>query len=313
MSDGCCICVRQSDVAIIENCGRYDRLAAPGFHCIKCCCETQHTISLRLQELDVTFESKTMDNVFVKVVVTVQFQVLPGAIDVAFYSMENPRFQISAYVRHFLRAEIPSHSIEELYLERDQIATQLKVHVDEKMDSYGYDIIAALMTELTPLKQVRDSLDRIVALRRLEIAAVDGAAAETLKRIRMAEANAESIKLSAQGIANQRSAIVAGLQQSIDDFQHVCPRISKQDILSMLLVTQYLDMLVVSAKKPPSNGSGGDVLLMPNVSELPHLAADLMHQVIAARPSTERVQRAFRTGAMGTTNRSPAEEVNDDL
>ena len=308
----CCVCVKQSEVAIVESCGRYDRMAAPGCHGLTYCVESvRGTVSLRLSELDVAFESKTKDNVFIRVVITIQYQVLPGAIDVAFYSLENPRAQIAAYVKHFMRAEIPNHKLEELYLERQQIATQLKVDVDEKMDAFGYDITAALMTELSPMKQICDSLDRIVALERLIIAAPDGASAETTKRIRIAEANAEAMKLSAQGVADQRKAIVAGLQSSIEEFQVTCPVLSEQEILSMLLVTQYMDMLIVSARQQPDSRSGGDLMLMPNISTLPDIAKDLMATVIQSQPSRERVVRALRTGTIGDGTRGPVEELDD--
>lgn len=73
----CFICVRTQEVGVVEDLGNFKKLLDPGFHCIPFpLSQVAGTLSLRIQQLDVTCETKTKDNVFVRVEVAVQYRVI---------------------------------------------------------------------------------------------------------------------------------------------------------------------------------------------------------------------------------------------
>ncbi|GKY98932.1 hypothetical protein MPSEU_000849000 [Mayamaea pseudoterrestris] len=241
----CCFqCVRQQEVAVVENLGEFKELLDPGLHCIlwplQC---VVGRLSLRLQQLNVTCETKTKDNVFIQVAVAVQYRViLEGAYN-AWYRLTDPRGQIQSYVFDVVRSTIPKMELDEAFASKDDIAKAVLTSLQRVMQEYGYEIRATLVTDLMPDSKVKASMNEINASRRLKEAASHKAEAEKTRQVKAAEAEAEARYLSGLGVARQRKAIIEGLQASVAEFTEEVDGTSASDVMSILLLTQYLDTL----------------------------------------------------------------------
>lgn len=279
MSVCCWTCVEQSEVAIIESCGKLSTIAKPGCHLMVPCRDTiAGTISLRLQDERCKIESKTKDNVFVYIHVTLQYSVLPHKVEEAFYSLTSPVHQIEAYVYNCIRGKIPQYTLDELFIERSTISKQLKEEVDHLMDSFGYDIMSALITEIEPARSVRDAMNAIQMAQRAKAAANDEAEGRKLRVIKAAEADSEAKRLSGVGLAEQRKAIVAGLQSSMESFQHGVQDLNNEDVMSLLLLNQYFDML-----KDVASASSSTTLFLSHSGGLDVVADQMTNGIIKTK------------------------------
>jgi len=247
----CVVCVNTSEVGVVERCGQYNKLASPGCNCIVWPCEEMvGQMSLRVQSLDVRCETKTLDNVFVDVVVSVQYQVIPDSIYDAFYRLSNPRQQITAYVYDVVRSTIPNQTLDHAFEAKEEIAQSVKQTLAHTLTTYGYHILNTLVTDLTPDARVRNAMNEINANKRLKEAAYEKAEGEKILVVKSAEAEAESKYLSGVGVAKQRKAIVDGLRESISEFASHVEGTNSKDIIDLLLMTQYFDMLKDIGAKP---------------------------------------------------------------
>ncbi|KAJ8605645.1 hypothetical protein CTAYLR_000142 [Chrysophaeum taylorii] len=240
----CCVCVRTQNIGVMERCGKFSRLTGPGFHCVAWPCETLvGKVSLRVQQLDVNCETKTKDNVFVNVVISVQYEAIAKAAYDAYYRLANPELQIQAYVFDVVRSTLPRMDLDESFSSKEDLATAVKTHLDETMSTYGYHICKALVTDISPDQRVKMSMNEINASRRLREASKEKAEADKIVQVKAAEADAESKYLSGVGVARQRQAIVGGLRDSILEFSGEIRGTTPKDVMDLLLVTQYFDML----------------------------------------------------------------------
>jgi regulator of protease activity HflC (stomatin/prohibitin superfamily) len=256
---GCCLCISTGEKGIIEKFGKYDSVANPGCHClIPCVQDMAGKISLRLQQLDAKVESKTKDNVFVIIAVTVQYNVLENAVEKAFYRLENPVAQIQSYVFNSIRGQVPEYELDQIFQVRKQIADAMKADLDSHMHEYGYDITAALITDIEPAPMVKNAMNQINTNARLKAAAIDKAEAEKIRVIKEAEAEAEAKRLSGVGLAEQRKAIVSGLQRSVENFAALGD-LTSQEVMMMVLMNQYFDSI-----KDLAEHSKGSSMFIPH-------------------------------------------------
>jgi len=242
---GCLVTVPQSEIGILEKWGRYTGTATPGLHCVNPCLGESigGTISLRIQELDVRCETKTQDNVFVAVSVSVQYHVIHDSVFDAYYKLTNPRQQITAYVCNVVRSTVPRIKIDLVFESKDEIAHAVRDELEKVMGTFGYAIVQALVTDIEPDARVKASMNEINAAQRLRMAAADQAEAQKIVAVKAAEADAESKYLSGLGIARQRKAIVDGLRDSVISFSEVVQGTTPKDVMDLLLVNQYFDTL----------------------------------------------------------------------
>ena len=271
---GCVLCISTGERGIIENCGKYENVATPGCHClIPCYQDLAGKISLRLQQLDAKVETKTKDNVFVTIAVTIQYIVLDGAVDKAFYRLENPVGQIQSYVFNSIRGQVPEYELDQIFQVRKQIADAMKVDLDSHMHEYGYDISTALITDIEPAPMVKNAMNQINTNARLKAAATDKAEAEKIRVIKEAEAEAEAKRLSGVGLAEQRKAIVSGLQRSIENFAALGD-LSSQEVMMMVLMNQYFDAI-----KDLAEHSKGSSMFIPHApgSAIDSIVSTLKH------------------------------------
>lgn len=263
-------CVSQSEVGIIETCGRFSGIADPGIHCVCCISYIAQSVSLRLREHNCQVESKTKDNVFVRIALTIQYQVKPNKVAESYYSCVDPALCMDDYIKNSIRSKIPLYKLESLYVERGTISQQLKDEVDAIMEDYGIDIVSVLISDIDPGMEITNAMNDVQKFQRLRVAAVDQAETEKLKRVRAAEAQCEARRLSGEGLAEQRKAIVAGLMQSIGDVQSEVHELTADDATNMLLVNQYYDTLQTIALR-----SSGSVMMLESSGGLERLAAQL--------------------------------------
>mmetsp|Transcript_18945 Transcript_18945/g.23020 ORF Transcript_18945/g.23020 Transcript_18945/m.23020 type:complete len:264 (-) Transcript_18945:315-1106(-) len=245
MSGCCCVvCTQTSEVGVVERFGQYNRLASAGVTFL--CWPIEQFVgklSLRVQSLDVKCETKTLDNVFVDCVVSIQYSVIQENVYEAYYRLDNPKKQITSYVYDVIRSTLPNFTLDQAFEAKEEIATSVKESLSVVMKSYGYLILNTLVTDLSPDIRVRNAMNEINASRRLKEAALEKAEGDKVLVVKSAEAEAESKYLSGVGVSRQRKAIVDGLRDSISHFSGNVKGTSPKDIVDLLLITQYFDML----------------------------------------------------------------------
>jgi regulator of protease activity HflC (stomatin/prohibitin superfamily) len=252
--------VRQQTAAIVERFGKFKRTAGAGLNFkIPLIDRIAGRMSLRVQQLDVRVETKTKDNVFVFVIVSVQYFVIPEKVTDAFYRLQNAEAQITSFVFDVVRARVPSILLDQVFETKDEIAQAVKMELEQIMDDFGYGIVKTLVTDIDPDAKVKASMNEINAAQRLRVAAVEQAEADKIRVVKAAEAEAESKALQGKGIADQRTAIVNGLKQSVAQFQSDVAGTSAQDVMNLVLMTQYFDTL-----KDVGLSSNSNTILIPH-------------------------------------------------
>lgn len=273
--------VSQQTVAIVERFGQFNRMARPGLNIkIPFFEEVAGVVSLRLQQLDVVMETKTKDNVFVKVTVSVQYKV--KEVYDAFYRLTDPTKQIESFVFDVIRAEMPRMVIDDAFEKKDNIAQAVKNELAELMGGFGFDIMKALVTNIDPDEKVKSAMNEINEQLRLRMAAQEKGEADKILRVKKAEAEAEAMKLQGQGVANQRKAIIDGLKKSIQEFQESISGASAADVMGLVMMTQYFDTL----KEIGANNKATTILLPHSPGGLRDVADQLRDGIIAGNLST---------------------------
>eukprot|EP00978_Attheya_sp_CCMP212_P003648 scaffold7661_cov45-Attheya_sp.AAC.3 len=264
----CCFTVSTSEVGVVETWGKYSRVATPGLGCVIWPMDNLvGRLSFRVQQINVKVETKTLDNVFLTAVVSVQYQVLREKVYEAFYALTNPQQQITAHVYDVMRSQLPTLELDEVFEAKEDLALAVKNALAKTMSGYGYQILQALITDLDPDQRVKNAMNEINSSKRLKYAVAERAEGDKILQVKSAEAEAESKYLSGVGVAKQRKAIVDGLRTSIVDFSDGVKGASSKDVMDLLLLTQYFDCIKDVGSAPhckttfvPSSKSFGDDL-----------------------------------------------------
>jgi regulator of protease activity HflC (stomatin/prohibitin superfamily) len=236
--------VNTSQVAIITRFGKFLRVADPGLNWKAPYFDTvAGIVSLRVNQINLTMETKTRDNVFVTIPISVQNRVRPEKVYDAFYKLSDPVQQIKSYVEQVILGHVPSMTLDEVFASQSSIAAAVKQELDADMAAFGYEIVNVLVTDIIPDSKVKSAMNDINAAQREQVAATARGEADKILVVKKAEAEAESKALQGQGIANQRKAIVEGLQNSIEQFQKAVEGASAKDVMQLVLITQYFDTL----------------------------------------------------------------------
>ncbi|MCG2792068.1 MAG: SPFH domain-containing protein [Weeksellaceae bacterium] len=273
--------VKQETAALVERLGKFHSTRHAGLHLkIPFIDQISKRMNLRIQQLDVMIDTKTLDNVFVKMKISVQFQVIRNQVADAFYRLESPHDQITSYVFDVVRAEVPKLKLDDVFLKKDDIAVAVKAELQEAMQSYGYDIIKALVTDIDPDDQVKHAMNRINAAEREKTAAEYESEAQRIRIVAVAKAEAESKKLQGQGIADQRREIAKGLEESVKMLN--AAGISAHEASALIVVTQHYDTLHSIGANNRSN-----LVLLPNS---PTAASSLLNDLVAAMAVSKKVE-----------------------
>ena len=238
---------------------------------------------MRVQQLDVKVETKTEDNVFVQFVVSVQYFVIPDKVYEAFYKLDDPTKQITSFVFDVVRARVPKIKLDDVFDKKDEIADAVKGELAQVMDDFGYGIVKALVTDIDPDDKVKQSMNEINAAQRLRMAASEKGEADRILKVKAAEAEAQSKALQGKGIADQRRAIVDGLRESVAEFEKAVPGATAQDVMNLVLMTQYFDTL-----KDVAGSSRTNTILIPHS---PGALSDLSAQMRNAMITADQVVR----------------------
>ncbi len=267
------IIVKEQSAVIVERFGKFNRIANSGIGVIIPFVDRKAAkVNLRVQQLDVEIETKTKDDVFVHLQVSVQYKISRDSIKEAYYSLENSRNQIASYVFDDVRAEVPKLELDDVFAKKEDIAIAVQQNISESMQEYGYVIIKALITDINPDHKVKDAMNRINAAKRDKEAAHEEGEAKKIKIIKEAEAEAESKRLSGEGIARQRLEIVRGFKESVEDFKKSLDTVTHEEIMQFVLMTQYFDTI-----KDIGANSKNSSILMPHS---PGGMKDFQNQII---------------------------------
>src|SRR5580700_7727937 len=236
--------VNTAQVAIITRFGKFLRVANPGLNWKWPFIDTvTGKVSLRVNQITLTMETKTKDNVFVTIPISVQNRVHPDKVFDAYYKLTNPAQQIQSYVEQVILGHVPGMTLDEVFASQSGIAAAVKQELDADMAGFGYEIVNVLVTDIVPDAKVKSAMNDINAAQREQVAATARGESDKILVVKKAEAEAESKALQGQGIANQRRAIVEGLQSSIEQFQKAVEGTTSRDVMQLVLVTQYFDTL----------------------------------------------------------------------
>ncbi len=272
--------VKQQTAAVVERFGKFHSIRQPGLHFkIPFIDKIAGRVSMKIQQLDVLVETKTKDDVFVKLKVSVQFRILRENIFDAFYKLQNPLEQITAYVFDVVRAEVPKLKLDDVFERKDDIAIAIMSELQEAMNDYGYIIVKALVTDIDPDEEVKRAMNHINAAERNKVAAEFEAEAERIRIVAKAKAEAESKRLQGQGIADQRREIAKGLEDSVGVLNQV--GINSQEASALIVITQHYDTLQAMSENTNSN-----LILLPNA---PSAASDMLTQMVTSLAASQRL------------------------
>ncbi|AVP87432.1 membrane protease subunit, stomatin/prohibitin [Candidatus Phycorickettsia trachydisci] len=276
-----CFVVSQQTIAIVERFGRFTKLAHPGLNFkIPFIDNIAGFVNLKIRELTLLVETKTLDNVFVKLVVSVQYKAIEDKCFDAFYKLENHTAQIQSFVFDAIRAKVPAILLDDVFSKKDEIAVDVKRELHDTMIDFGYEIIKTLVTDIQPDEHVKNAMNEINTAQRLRMAATQKAEAEKIMRVKQAEAESESNILHGIGIAGQRKAIIDGLGRSVEELQKNTPELRSEKIMQMIMLIQYFDMM----RDIGGNSKSNAVFL----SHLPGNISELAKQLQEIIPTTSK-------------------------
>ncbi len=274
--------VSTAQVAIITRFGKFLRVAQAGLNWkMPYFDSVSGVVSLRVNQITLTMETKTKDNVFVTIPISVQNRVKPENVYDAFYKLSDPMSQIKSYVEQVILGHVPGMTLDEVFASQSSIAATVKKELDVDMAAFGYEIVNVLVTDIVPDAKVKSAMNDINAAQREQVAAAARGEAEKILVVKKAEAEAESKALQGQGIANQRKAIIEGLQVSVEQFQKAVEGASSKEVMQLVLVTQYFDTL----KSIGENDKTNTLFLSHSPASVKDVSQQIMEAMLVAERS----------------------------
>ena len=265
--------VRTASAGVVERFGKFNRIVRPGLHVLIPYTERVFIVDLQVKQAQFQVETKTKDNVFVQIPVSVQYQVLDDKIFDAFYKLSSPQKQIESFVFNSILGHVPKLSLDETFEQQSGISVNVKTELDAIMSGFGFNILTALVTDIVPDVKVKDAMNDINAAQRAQVAAQARGEADKILKVKQAEAEAESKALQGKGIAAERQAMIDGLRASIENFRESVPGATAEDVMGLVLLTQYFDTMRDIGTK-----GGSSTIFLPNN---PGAANDFQAQILA--------------------------------
>jgi regulator of protease activity HflC (stomatin/prohibitin superfamily) len=265
--------VRTASAGVVERFGKFNRIVRPGLQMLVPYAEQVFIVDLQVKQAQFQVETKTRDNVFVQIPVSVQYQVLDDKIYDASYKLSSPQKQIESFVFNSILGHVPKLSLDETFEQQSGISVAVKTELDSIMSGFGFNILTALVTDIVPDVKVKDAMNDINAAQRAQVAAQARGEADKILKVKQAEAEAESKALQGKGIAAERQAIIDGLRLSIENFRESVPGSTAEDVMALVLLTQYFDTMRDIGTK-----AGSSTLFLPNN---PGAANDFQAQILA--------------------------------
>jgi regulator of protease activity HflC (stomatin/prohibitin superfamily) len=263
--------VNTAQVAVITRFGKFLRVAEAGLNWkMPYFDKVAGVVSLRVNQITLTMETKTKDNVFVTIPISVQNRVRPEKVYDAFYKLADPVAQIKSYVEQVILGHVPGMTLDEVFASQSSIAAAVKLELDADMATFGYEIVNVLVTDIVPDSKVKSAMNDINAAR---------GEAEKILVVKKAEAESESKALQGQGIANQRKAIIEGLQTSVEQFQKAVEGASAKEVMQLVLVTQYFDTL----KSIGENDKTNTLFLAHSPAAVREVSDEILNSMLVAQ------------------------------
>lgn len=263
---GCCFCVSTSSFGVVENCGKFSRIAQPGCNCLIPCIETlRGRVTLRLQYASVRVESKTKDSALVIITACLHYRVLPDRASDSFYRLSNPREQIGSFAANVIRSEVPKYTLDEVFVATPNIKRVVEDELKERLSQYGFALEVTLVTDIEPTKDLQNAIEQTQLNAYRRTAAEHKAELDKIVKIKDSEAEFEEKRLAGVGLSEERRVIMEGLQSSIESFVGSVPGVTARDVTQLLLMNQYFDAL----KDIGASGKSQVVLLPPEGSRSP--------------------------------------------
>jgi regulator of protease activity HflC (stomatin/prohibitin superfamily) len=281
--------VKQSTKYVIERFGKFKAIANPGLNLkVPFIDRISGKLNMRVRQLDVQVETKTKDDVFVRVLVSVQYFVIPGKEYQAFYLLDDASEQIRSFIFDVVRAQVPTIILDDVFEKKDDIANVVKKELATVMEQFGWGIVKALVTDIDPDAKVKIAMNDINAAQRMRIAATEKGEADRILKVKAAQAEAESKALQGRGIADQRKAIVEGLRDSVEDFRSGVPGATATDVMNLVLMTQYFDTL----KDIGASNKSSTILIPHSPGNLKNIADQIESSMITANEVNGRRKAA---------------------
>lgn len=298
--------VPQQQMGVVERLGKFNRVIGPGLNFLIPILErVAGKESIRIRQLDVPVETKTKDNVFLNLGVSVQFLAVSDKIFDAFYRLTDVNLQITSYVYDVVRGEVPKKTLDEVFETKDELAQTIKNDLSESMDDFGFSIVKSLITDIDPALNVKAAMNQINATARLVVAAQNEAEADKIRQVKSAEADAEAKKLQGQGVAQQRAAIIEGFKSSIGDLKEVTGSdVQTQDVMNMVMMVQYFDAL----RDIGTSGQNNAVLIPYG----PGGSNEIFQQMTQAMITSEQIKRVTDSGIRGLSESETTKPENDN-
>ena len=297
----CLFVVKQQTAVIIQRFGKFHSIRNSGLQFkIPVIDQVAGRINLKIQQLDVPVETKTKDDVFVRIQVSVQYRILKDSIYEAFYELQNPTEQITSYIFDVVRAEVPKMKLDDVFEKKDDIAHAILRELDEAMNDYGYGIVKALVTDIDPAAEVKQAMNHINAAERKKVAAEYEGEAEKIRIVAKAKAEAESKRLQGQGIADQRREIAKGIEDSVEALNKV--GINSQEASALIVVTQHYDTLQAVGEQ-----SKNTLILLPNT---PNSGSDMLSQMTSSFIAAQEFGDELRKSNAAANARNGQKKLN---
>ncbi|KAF8820629.1 putative Hypersensitive-induced response protein 2 [Cardiosporidium cionae] len=296
-----CTCVGEDQAGVVEVFGKFDKMAAPGFHCfpVPCVCQMIGRVNTRIQEITVDVRTKTSDNVFVTLVICTNIEVKKEDDKRyhAFYKFSNPRSQIELMVEDVVRSVVPTIDLDSIFVQKNSIAENIRERLEIDLDVSGYTIISSLILDINPDSKVVESMNSINYNRRLRAAEVEKSESEKFVQIKQAEAQSEVAYYQGMGLSKQRSAIVEGLRESLEAFAAEID-ISPKEILHLMIISQYFDAL-----KDISSEKKAKVFMLPkkrNISLAPWTKSDKKPEALSIESNRFNIKELGKSSKQTT-------------
>jgi regulator of protease activity HflC (stomatin/prohibitin superfamily) len=290
--------VRTYSAGVVERFGKFNRIVRPGLHVLIPFAESVYFVDLQVKQAQFAVETKTHDNVFVQIPVSVQYQILDDKIFDAFYKLSAPQKQIESFVFNSILGHVPKLTLDETFEQQSGISIAVKTELDSTMSSFGYNILNALVTDIVPDVKVKEAMNDINAAQRAQVAAQARGEADKILKVKQAEAEAQSKALQGQGIAAERQAIIDGLRASIEHFREAVPGSTAEDVMALVLLTQYFDTL-----RDVGTKGGATTIFLPNN---PGAANDFQTQILAGLRGNATGNNNLAAAAPRHPNPNPA-------
>ncbi len=266
--------VGQQEAVIVQRLGKFQKVARAGLHFIIPFVDIRvGRVNLRIRELDIPGQFKTRDNVFVDIMIRVQYSILPERVADAYYKLTAPEQQITAFVLNTVRGEVAKMELREIFEHQDSVGDAVNQQLSLRMAEFGFEIHNSLVNEIQPASEVVRSLNAVMASENAKKAAQNEGEAHKLKTVLQAEADAEAKRLQGEGIAKQREAIVGGLSVSVESLKKAMPNADANDLMRLVLMNQYFDAL-----RDISSGDKTKVIFVPTAPNSMNSYADQLMQ-----------------------------------